>query len=184
MANVKYRVREFTPTENQIGQHSVYAQAVVDNEINNLGLAKKIAARTGVKSYEASMVIAAIADIVAEETLENNRVTLSNEDGKNFVSFYPKVSGRVTDKEVVENQEKYPGKSVAEEGMLTQDRLTWTLGATVGVKFSKMFAMNKTAQKVEYNPSQTVAEPMEGDGGGENGGGAAGGGADPNGGNE
>lgn len=184
MANVKYRVREYTPTENQMGQHSFFAQSVVDNEINNLGLAKKVAARTGIKSYEASMVIAAISDIVAEETLENNRVTLSNEDGKNFVSFYPRVSGRITDKEVQENQQKYAGKSVAEESMLTQDRLTWTLGATVGVKYSKMFAMNKTAQKVEYNPSQTVAEPTEdagGNGGGNNGGG---GGEDPNGGNE
>ena len=32
-------------------------------------MAKKIAARTGIKSYEAASVIHAIADIVAEETL-------------------------------------------------------------------------------------------------------------------
>ena len=104
MANVKYRVREYTPTENQNGSHSFFAQSVVDNEISNFGLAKKIAARTGIKSYEVSMVIAAIADVVAEEVLENNRVTLNNEDGNNFVAFYPKVSGRITDKEVTENQ--------------------------------------------------------------------------------
>ena len=161
MANVKYRVREYTPTENQNGSHSFFAQSVVDNEISNFGLAKKIAARTGIKSYEVSMVIAAIADVVAEEVLENNRVTLNNEDGNNFVAFYPKVSGRITDKEVTENQEKYPGKSAAEEDMLTSDRLVWSLGATVGTKFSKRFAMEKTAQKVAYNPNQTVAEPTE-----------------------
>jgi len=181
MAVNKYRVREFTPKNGQLGQHSFFAQAVVDNDITNFGLAKKIAARTGIKSYEVSMVIAAIADVVAEEVLENNRVTLNNEDGKHFVSFYPKVSGRITDKEVTENQEKYPGKSVAEEEMLTSDRLVWSLGATVGTKFSKRFAMEKTAQKVEYNPNQTAAEPTEepeNTGGGNTGGGNNGGGDD------
>lgn len=181
MANVKYRVREYTPTENQNGSHSFFAQSVVDNEISNFGLAKKIAARTGIKSYEVSMVIAAIADVVAEEVLENNRVTLNNEDGKNFVAFYPKVSGRITDKEVTENQEKYPGKSAAEEDMLTSDRLVWSMGATVGTKFSKRFAMEKTAQKVAYNPNQTVAEPTEEPEDNGNGGGST---PDPNAGND
>ena len=30
MAKVKYRIREFTPAQNQPGNHSVYAQAVID----------------------------------------------------------------------------------------------------------------------------------------------------------
>lgn len=33
MAKVKYRIREFKPTANQTGGHSVYAEAVVDNII-------------------------------------------------------------------------------------------------------------------------------------------------------
>lgn len=45
MANVKYRVKEFTPTANQSGSHSFYAEAVVDNVIDNKALAKKIEAR-------------------------------------------------------------------------------------------------------------------------------------------
>ena len=33
MAKVRYRIREFKPTANQTGGHSVYAEAVVDNII-------------------------------------------------------------------------------------------------------------------------------------------------------
>jgi hypothetical protein len=65
--------------------------------------------------------------------------------------------------------------------MLTSDRLVWSLGATVGTKFSKRFAMEKTAQKVAYNPNQTVAEPTEepeNTGGGNTGGGDNGNGDD------
>ena len=39
MAKVKYRIREFKPTANQTGGHSVYAEAVVDNIITNKELA-------------------------------------------------------------------------------------------------------------------------------------------------
>lgn len=159
MAKVKYRVREYTPTGNMPGTHSFYAEAVVDNEINNQELAAKVAARTGVKSYEAAMVIAAVADIIAEETLENNRVCLNNGDGVHLVSIYPKVTGRISDKEVVAAPDKYDGKTVAEAAMLTPDRLQWTLGATVGIKYSRQFALNKEALKVDYNPAQTPAEP-------------------------
>ena len=42
MAKVKYRIREFKPTANQTGGHSVYAEAVVDNIITNKELAKKV----------------------------------------------------------------------------------------------------------------------------------------------
>jgi len=159
MAKVKYRVREYTPTGNMPGTHSFYAEAVVDNEINNQELAAKVAARTGVKSYEAAMVIAAVADIIAEETLENNRVCLNNGDGAHLVSIYPKVTGRISDKEVAEDPAKFGGKSTAEAAMLTPDRLQWTLGATVGIKYSRQFALNKEVLKVDYNPSQTPAEP-------------------------
>ena len=40
MANVKWRAREFTPSQNQGGSHSFFAEAVIDNEITNVDLAK------------------------------------------------------------------------------------------------------------------------------------------------
>lgn len=150
MSKVKYRVREFVPKGQQaLGTHSWFAEVVINNDVDNAELARKIAARTGFKAYECQAVIAAIADIVAEEVLESNRISLANEQGTKLVSIYPKVSGSISDAEVVKNQEKYPGKSVAEEGMLTPDLLTWTLGATVGIKYSQQFALNKQAQKVK-----------------------------------
>lgn len=150
MSKVKYRVREFVPKGQQsLGTHSWFAEVVISNDVDNAELARKIAARTGFKAYECQAVVAAIADIVAEEVLESNRVSLANEQGTKLVSIYPRVSGSVTDSDVQKNQDKYPGKSVAEEGMLTPDLLTWTLGATVGIKYSQQFALNKQAQKVK-----------------------------------
>lgn len=150
MSKVKYRVREFVPKGQQsLGTHSWFAEVVISNDVDNAELARKIAARTGFKAYECQAVVAAIADIVAEEVLESNRVSLANEQGTKLVSIYPRVSGSVTDADVQKNQDKYPGKSVAEESMLTPDLLTWTLGATVGIKYSQQFALNKQAQKVK-----------------------------------
>lgn len=150
MSKVKYRVREFVPKGQQsLGTHSWFAEVVISNDVDNAELARKIAARTGFKAYECQAVVAAIADIVAEEVLESNRVSLANEQGTKLVSIYPRVSGSVTDADVQNNQDKYPGKSVAEEGMLTPDLLTWTLGATVGIKYSQQFALIKQAQKVK-----------------------------------
>ena len=163
MSKVKYRVREFVPKGQQsLGTHSWFAEVVINNDVDNAELAAKIAARTGFKSYECQAVIAAIADIVAEEALESNRVSLANEQGTKLVSIYPKVSGSVSDSDVQKNQEKYPGKTVAEESMLTSDMLTWTLGATVGIKFSQEFALHKQAQKVK-----TVSAAADDDEGGD-----------------
>ena len=81
MSKVKYRVREFTLKANQGGTHSFFAEAIISTDIDANELARKIAARTGIKSYEAASVIHAIADIVAEETLEGSRISLANEDG-------------------------------------------------------------------------------------------------------
>jgi len=100
MSKVKYRVREYTPKTASMGVHSWFAEAVIDNDITNNELAKRIAARTGFKSYECQAVVAAIADIVAEEVLESNRVVLADENGNNLVSLYPKVSGSVSDTDV------------------------------------------------------------------------------------
>lgn len=150
MSKVKYRVREFVPKGQQsLGNHSWFAEVVINNDVDNDELARKIAARTGFKSYECQAIVAAIADIVAEEVLESNRVSLANEQGTKLVSFYPKVQGSISDADVQKNQEKYPGKTVAEESMLTADMLTWTLGASVGIKFSQEFALHKQAQKVK-----------------------------------
>ena len=70
--------------------------------------------------------------------------------------------------------------------MLTPEMLSWTLGATVGIKYSKQFALNKQAQKVKYVATDIVAEEPEtpsggGDnnGGGNNGGGNGGGNNNP-----
>ena len=159
MSKVKYRVREYNPkTENQ-GSHSWFAEVVINNDVSNAELAKKIAARTGFKSYECQAVIAAIADVVSEEVLESNRVTLSNEQGMKLVSIYPKVSGSISDTDVQRNADKYPGKTVAEESMLTLDMLTWTLGATIGIKYSQEFALHKQAQKVKTITADAEPEP-------------------------
>lgn len=188
MSKVKYRVREFVPKGQQsLGSHSWFAEVVINNDVDNAELAKKIAARTGFKSYECQAVVAAIADIVAEEVLESNRVSLANEQGTKLVSIYPKVQGSISDADVVKNQEKYPGKTVAEESMLTPDLLTWTLGATVGIKYSQQFSLSKQAQKVKTvsaaedddeggtTPGGTTPAPSGGD---NNGGGTTGGGGD------
>lgn len=165
MAKVKYRIREYSPTQNQGGSHSFYAEAVINTDITAVELAKKIAARTGMKSYEAQAAIHAIADIVAEETLEGSRVSLANEDGTKLVTIYPKVSGSISDKDVQDNPDKYNGATVATEDMLTPDLLTWTLGATIGTKYSKNFALNKQAQKVKFVASDVTADPTDGDDG-------------------
>lgn len=186
MSKVKYRVREFVPKGQQsLGTHSWFAEVVINNDVDNAELARKIAARTGFKSYECQAVVAAIADIVAEEVLESNRVSLANEQGTKLVSIYPKVQGSISDADVVKNQEKYPGKTVAEESMLTPDLLTWTLGATIGIKYSQQFSLSKQAQKVKTvsaaeddeeggtTPGGTTPAPSSGDnnnGGGDNGG--------------
>ena len=137
--------------------HSFYAEAVISNEIDNRELAAKIAARTGFKSSEVQAVVAAIADIVCEEVLESNRISLSDDQGTKMVSIYPKVSGSVSDEDILREttaahalDASKPVRTVAQESDLTPDRLTWTLGATVGIKFSKQFAIQKQAQKVSF----------------------------------
>ena len=112
---------------------------------------------------------------VAEETLEGSRISLANEDGTKLVSIYPKVSGSISDAQVQAEPEKYGGAQVATEEMLTPDLLQWTLGATVGIKYSKQFALNKQAQKVKYVATDIVAEePETPSGGGDNNGGGGG----------
>ena len=167
MANVKYRVKEFTPTANQSGSHSFYAEAVVDNVIDNKALAKKIEARGISRAAEIKSILEEAANIIIEECGENNRVQLESGDGV-LVSIYPRCKGSVSDAEVLANPDKYNGAQAATEEFLTADKLQWTLGATIGVKFSKQFALNKTAQKVPYKPDQTTAEPEENTGGGTN----------------
>ena len=179
MAKVKYRIREFKPTQNQTGGHSFFAEAVVDNIITNKELGKKVEARTGLRAYEVQTALAAVAEIILEETAENNRVQIENADGTSLVSIYPSCSGSISDKEVQANPDKYNGATVATEDMLTADRIKWALGASIGRKFSNQFALNKQAQKVDYSATQETADPepeTPSGGGGNNGGGNNGGG--------
>ena len=155
MAKTKWRSREYKPSAKQGGIHSFYAEAVVTTDLTNIDLAHRVEARTGFKSYEVQAVIAAVAEVVGEEMLEGNRVTLADAHGDKLVSFYPKVSGSVSDadilRETTEAHARDPRKkvrTVAEEGDLTADRLSWTLGATVGIKFSRLFVRDKQPQKV------------------------------------
>ena len=160
MAKVKYRIREFKPTANQTGGHSVYAEAVIDNIITNKELAKKVEARTGMRAYEVLTALSAVADIILEETAENNRIQLES-DGGALVSIYPQCTGSVSDKDVQGDPEKYGGATVATADMLTADKIQWSLGATIGRKFSKQFALNKQAQRVDYSAAQEPAVPSE-----------------------
>ena len=156
MSKVKYRIREYIPKENQPGNHAWFAETVIQNEIDNTELAKKIAARTGFKAYECQAVVAAIADIVSEEVLESNRVTLANEQGVKMLSIYPKVNGSVSDADIT--AETRGERTVATEADLTPDRMKWVLGCTMGIKFSKQFALNKQAQKVKVTTSTAPAD--------------------------
>lgn len=149
MPKVKYTVTEFTPTANQTGMsHSFNAKVVINSDIDGDTLAERVARRSGFKEYEAKAIMAAFAEIIQKETLESNRVSLCNTKGEKVVSIYPRVSGSISDKDVLADPEKYPGKTRAEEAMLTPDLLQWSLGATIGIKFSKKFAIDKQAQKV------------------------------------
>lgn len=46
MAKTKWRVREYNPTGNMPRGHSIYAEAVINSDIDNNDLSSKIAART------------------------------------------------------------------------------------------------------------------------------------------
>jgi hypothetical protein len=157
MADVKYRVREFTPKAGQAGSHSFFAEAVTDNVITNRELAKKVEARGISRAYEIKAILEAVSEIILEETQENNRVQLENADGTALVSIYPKASGSVTDEQVARDTDGQ--RTVATADDLTADRIQWGLGATVGIKFSKQFALQKTARRVDYNAAQTPADP-------------------------
>lgn len=160
MAKVKYRIREYTPKENMPGTHGYYAQAVIDNIITNKELAKKVEARTGMRAYEVLTALSAVAEIILEETAENNRIQLES-DGGALVSIYPQCTGSVSDKDVLADPEKYGGATAATADMLTADKIQWSLGATIGRKFSKQFALNKQAQRVDYSAAQEPAVPSE-----------------------
>lgn len=167
MANVKYRVKEFTPKQNQQGVHSFYAEAVVDNVIDNKALAKKIEARGISRAAEIKSILEEAANIILEETAENNRVQLESGEGV-LISIYPRCKGSVSDADVLAHPEDYDNATVAKEEHVTAEKLQWSLGASVGIKFSKQFAMNKQAQKVAYKPDQTTAEPEPSNPGGGN----------------
>ena len=171
MAEVKYAIVNFQPTANQAAKgmgHSVYAVNVIDNVINNQELAKKIENRGISRQSEIKMILEEAAKVILEEVGENNRVQLSTGEGV-MVSIEPSVEGRLSDKDVVANPDKYDGATAATPDMLTADMLTWSLKATVGTKFSKEFALRKTAKRVKTAAVGDNASSQEGNGEGENG---------------
>jgi hypothetical protein len=91
-------------------------------------------------------VIAAIADIISEEVLESNRISLADHTSTKMVSIYPKVNGSVSDADIEREttaahtaDPSVPVRTRAEESDLTTDRLNWVLGATIGVKLAFPF---------------------------------------------
>ena len=166
MAEVKYAIVNFQPTANQAAKgmgHSVYAVNVIDNVINNQELAKKIENRGISRQSEIKMILEEAAKVILEEVGENNRVQLSTGEGV-MVSIEPSVEGRLSDKDVVANPDKYDGATAATPDMLTADMLTWSLKATVGTKFSKEFALRKTARRVKTAAVSDTASSQEGSG--------------------
>ena len=149
MATIKYRKREFTPGQNQVGMtHCWFAESVIVNELDTVEISKLIEARTGVRRYEAQSVLASFVELINEECSQSMRIKLTDEKGQKFVSIYPKVSGSISDKEVQANPQKYEGRQKALESDLTTDMLTVTLAATIGVNASRTFAENASIQKV------------------------------------
>ena len=177
MAKVKYKVKEYNPSDNQPGTHSFYANVVISNEVTNTDLADLVAARTGYKSYECQSVIAAVADIIKTQMLFSNRVTLCDEKGVKILALYPKVQGSVSDADIERittalhaSDPSIPIRTRAEASDLTADKLNWTVGSTVGVKFSKQFALDKKAQRVDGSANDTtISNDEDPDDGNDNG---------------
>ena len=69
------------------------------NIITNKELARKVESRTGMRAYEVLTALSAVAEIILEETAENNRIQLES-DGGALVSIYPQCAGSVSDKDV------------------------------------------------------------------------------------
>ncbi|MBO7137867.1 MAG: hypothetical protein J6V92_05305 [Bacteroidaceae bacterium] len=184
MATIKYRKREFTPTQNQQGMtHCWYAESVIVNDLDTVEISKLIEARTGVRRYEAQSVLASFVELINEECGQSMRIKLTDEKGQKFVSIYPKISGSISDKEVQANPQKYDGRQTALESDLTPDMLTVTLAATVGVNASKKFAENSRMEKASALTTSVADEDENGGtsggqqtGGGDNTGGNSGGG--------
>ena len=162
MAKVKYRIMEHQPKGGQIGSHSCFAQAVVDNVITNGELAAKVHQRGSLSSVpEIKAIIELIAQVIIQETQENNRIQLETGDGGMMVSIFPQCQGSISDNQVQENPEKYNGMRIATPDMLTPDMITWSLGARVGSKISKQFALQKRAERVNYYAGQQTADPED-----------------------
>jgi hypothetical protein len=164
MAKVKYRIMEHQPKGGQIGSHSCYVQAVVDNVITNKELATKVHQIGSISSVpEIKAIIELVAQVIVQEAMENNRIQLETGDGGMMVSIFPQCSGSISDKDVQANPEKYNGATVATAEMLTADMIQWSLGARIGSKISKQFALQKQAERVAYNANQQTADPEGGE---------------------
>ena len=182
MSKVKYRIREHTPSEGMSGTHSVYAEVVPSGDITSAQLAREIAERTTYTPYEVRAILAALGDIIQEETLKGNRVLIQNIDADKIFTVYPRVQGSISDAQILakttaehELDPSVEVRSVATPDDLKPDQLEWSLGVTMGQKYSRYFAQNKESQRVKTSttPVDEPAsdEPEEPQGGGDNGGG-------------
>ena len=63
------------------------------------------------RAYEVLTALSAVAEIILEETAENNRIQLES-DGGALVSIYPQCAGSVSDKDVQADPEKYGGATI------------------------------------------------------------------------
>lgn len=152
MAKIKWIAKEYTPTAEQLGQHGWYAEAKINDILDTNGLAQKVSAASGFKSYEVEAIIKAIADQVFEECLESNRVILQGSKNDSLVAFYPKVDGRINDEEATEAAGE---PTVATEEMLNNVKKSASIQASVGINVNKQFALDARFEKEEsanFNP--------------------------------
>ena len=168
MTKIKYRIREHTPSEGMSGTHSVYAEVVPSGDITSAQLAREIAERTTYTPYEVRAILAALGDIIQEETLKGNRVLIQNIDADKIFTVYPRVQGSISDAQILakttaehELDPSVEVRSVATPDDLKPDQLEWSLGVTMGQKYSRYFAQNKESQRVK---TVTANVPTQEDG--------------------
>lgn len=173
-SKVMWVAKEFTPTTAQAAKgmsHSWYAEADIVNNVGPKQLAKLVEQRTGVRRYEAEATIGALAEIILEECAQSMRVYLATAEGDKFISFQPKVSGKLSDAYVSANSANYEGATVATEDLLTLHPKKVRISATIGIKTSKEFS---NGIGIEKAPARVANESAS------NGGSNQGGGSNPN----
>lgn len=178
MGKIKYRVRKYEPTANQIGTNGFYAEAVRNDEIHTLDLAKKISSKTSFQAPMVEAVLKCVSAQIVEEVLESNRVYLEDENGNTMITIYPKVTGSISQKDVdaMIAAGTKPAGTVVSESLLDPRTFKASAAGTIGTKFNKLIALNASLQKVNSGSAAAEDAPEEG---GNTSGGNTGGGSNP-----